>query len=53
MQKYLLNLNVFGFTEVSTGFQVARHSLSYIQEIGNGWFGQVTFVFYFFSKYTF
>uniref|UniRef100_A0AAQ6IDG0 non-specific serine/threonine protein kinase n=1 Tax=Anabas testudineus TaxID=64144 RepID=A0AAQ6IDG0_ANATE len=23
------------------GFQVARHSLSYIQEIGNGWFGQV------------
>uniref|UniRef100_A0A8C9ZV85 Serine/threonine-protein kinase LMTK2 n=1 Tax=Sander lucioperca TaxID=283035 RepID=A0A8C9ZV85_SANLU len=22
-------------------FQVARHSLSYIQEIGNGWFGQV------------
>ncbi|XP_054615323.1 serine/threonine-protein kinase LMTK2 [Dunckerocampus dactyliophorus] len=25
----------------STGFQVARHSLSYIQEIGNGWFGQV------------
>ncbi|KAL6102844.1 lmtk2 [Pungitius sinensis] len=28
-------------TEGSTGFQVARHSLSYIQEIGNGWFGQV------------
>lgn len=27
--------------EGSTGFQVARHSLSYIQEIGNGWFGQV------------
>ncbi|XP_055366605.1 serine/threonine-protein kinase LMTK2 [Betta splendens] len=27
--------------EVATGFQVARHSLSYIQEIGNGWFGQV------------
>uniref|UniRef100_A0A669CVM2 non-specific serine/threonine protein kinase n=1 Tax=Oreochromis niloticus TaxID=8128 RepID=A0A669CVM2_ORENI len=25
----------------STGFQIARHSLSYIQEIGNGWFGQV------------
>uniref|UniRef100_A0A671XE44 Serine/threonine-protein kinase LMTK2 n=1 Tax=Sparus aurata TaxID=8175 RepID=A0A671XE44_SPAAU len=25
----------------STGLQVARHSLSYIQEIGNGWFGQV------------
>uniref|UniRef100_A0AAX7SN46 non-specific serine/threonine protein kinase n=1 Tax=Astatotilapia calliptera TaxID=8154 RepID=A0AAX7SN46_ASTCA len=25
----------------STGFQVVRHSLSYIQEIGNGWFGQV------------
>ncbi|KAM9392826.1 serine/threonine-protein kinase LMTK2 isoform 2-T2 [Pholidichthys leucotaenia] len=28
-------------TEGSTGSQVARHSLSYIQEIGNGWFGQV------------
>ncbi|KAM3598400.1 uncharacterized protein V6R79_017473 [Siganus canaliculatus] len=28
-------------TDGSTGFQVARHSLSYIQEIGNGWFGQV------------
>ncbi|XP_068192158.1 serine/threonine-protein kinase LMTK2 isoform X2 [Antennarius striatus] len=28
-------------TEGSSGFQVARHSLSYIQEIGNGWFGQV------------
>ncbi|XP_077388473.1 serine/threonine-protein kinase LMTK2 [Festucalex cinctus] len=27
--------------EGTTGFQVARHSLSYIQEIGNGWFGQV------------
>ncbi|XP_029912727.1 serine/threonine-protein kinase LMTK2 [Myripristis murdjan] len=27
--------------EGSTGFQVARHSLSYIQEIGNGWFGKV------------
>ncbi|KAG7243587.1 hypothetical protein INR49_011144 [Caranx melampygus] len=24
----------------STNFQVARHNLSYIQEIGNGWFGQ-------------
>ncbi|KAM3842096.1 serine/threonine-protein kinase LMTK2-like, partial [Diretmus argenteus] len=24
-----------------TSFQVARHSLSYIQEIGNGWFGKV------------
>ncbi|XP_070704111.1 serine/threonine-protein kinase LMTK2 [Pempheris klunzingeri] len=28
-------------TEGSTSFQVARHTLSYIQEIGNGWFGQV------------
>ncbi|XP_061568729.1 serine/threonine-protein kinase LMTK2 [Cololabis saira] len=28
-------------TEVSAGFQVGRHSLSYIQEIGHGWFGQV------------
>ncbi|CAN9505892.1 unnamed protein product [Ophioblennius macclurei] len=27
--------------EGSAGLQVARHSLSYIQEIGNGWFGQV------------
>ncbi|KAM9844272.1 serine/threonine-protein kinase LMTK2 [Aulostomus maculatus] len=27
--------------EGSTGSQVARHNLSYIQEIGNGWFGQV------------
>uniref|UniRef100_A0A4W5MBA0 non-specific serine/threonine protein kinase n=1 Tax=Hucho hucho TaxID=62062 RepID=A0A4W5MBA0_9TELE len=25
----------------STGSQVVRHSLSYIQEIGNGWFGKV------------
>ncbi|XP_014881231.1 serine/threonine-protein kinase LMTK2-like [Poecilia latipinna] len=28
-------------TESSSGFKVGRHSLSYIQEIGNGWFGQV------------
>ncbi|XP_055079491.1 serine/threonine-protein kinase LMTK2 isoform X2 [Periophthalmus magnuspinnatus] len=28
-------------TEAPTGAQIARHSLSYIQEIGNGWFGQV------------
>ncbi|XP_075994934.1 serine/threonine-protein kinase LMTK2 isoform X1 [Genypterus blacodes] len=28
-------------TEGSAGSQVARHSLSYIQEIGSGWFGQV------------
>ncbi|KAM7386783.1 hypothetical protein PAMA_009418 [Pampus argenteus] len=28
-------------TEGSAGSQVARHTLSYIQEIGNGWFGQV------------
>ncbi|KAM8825223.1 serine/threonine-protein kinase LMTK2 [Synchiropus picturatus] len=28
-------------TEGSSAFQVARHDLSYIQEIGNGWFGQV------------
>ncbi|KAM4717814.1 serine/threonine-protein kinase LMTK2 [Anableps anableps] len=28
-------------TEASSGFKVGRHSLSYIQEIGNGWFGQV------------
>ncbi|TNM97319.1 hypothetical protein fugu_015475 [Takifugu bimaculatus] len=28
-------------TEGSPEFQVARHNLSYIQEIGNGWFGQV------------
>lgn len=28
-------------TDVSSGPHVARHSLSYIQEIGNGWFGKV------------
>ncbi|XP_047212940.1 serine/threonine-protein kinase LMTK2-like [Girardinichthys multiradiatus] len=28
-------------TEASSGFKVGRHNLSYIQEIGNGWFGQV------------
>ncbi|KAK5856378.1 hypothetical protein PBY51_007980 [Eleginops maclovinus] len=28
-------------TDGSGGVQVARHNLSYIQEIGNGWFGQV------------
>ncbi|XP_017277441.1 serine/threonine-protein kinase LMTK2 isoform X2 [Kryptolebias marmoratus] len=28
-------------TEASVGFKVGRHSLSYIQEIGHGWFGQV------------
>lgn len=28
-------------TEGPSGAQIARHSLSYIQEIGNGWFGQV------------
>lgn len=29
----------------STGSQVVRHSLSYIQEIGNGWFGKVRIFF--------
>ncbi|TSK77155.1 Serine/threonine-protein kinase LMTK2 [Bagarius yarrelli] len=28
-------------SEVSTGPHVARHTLSYIQEIGSGWFGKV------------
>ncbi|XP_036386740.1 serine/threonine-protein kinase LMTK2-like isoform X2 [Megalops cyprinoides] len=28
-------------SEGSTASQVARHSLSYIQEMGNGWFGKV------------
>ncbi|KAJ7989722.1 hypothetical protein DPEC_G00307470 [Dallia pectoralis] len=28
-------------SEGFTGSQVARHNLSYIQEIGNGWFGKV------------
>ncbi|XP_067089315.1 serine/threonine-protein kinase LMTK2 isoform X1 [Osmerus mordax] len=28
-------------SEGSAGSQLARHSLSYIQEIGNGWFGKV------------
>lgn len=32
------------FPEGSTGFQITRHSLSYIQEVGNGWFGQVRFL---------
>lgn len=36
---------VVGFTEEATGIQVARHNLSYIQEIGNGWFGQVLVFF--------
>ena len=31
----------FALTEGSTASQVARHSLSYIQEMGNGWFGKV------------
>ncbi len=30
------------FLDVSSGPHVARHSLSYIQEIGNGWFGKVS-----------
>lgn len=30
------------YTEGSTGSLVARHSLSYIQEIGNGLFGKVS-----------
>lgn len=33
---------LIGLTEGSPEFQVARHNLSYIQEIGNGWFGQVS-----------
>lgn len=32
---------VFCVPEASNGFKVGRHNLSYIQEIGNGWFGQV------------
>uniref|UniRef100_A0A8C1YYW7 Lemur tyrosine kinase 2 n=1 Tax=Cyprinus carpio TaxID=7962 RepID=A0A8C1YYW7_CYPCA len=32
----------FGLIDVSSGPHVARHSLSYIQEIGNGWFGKVS-----------
>lgn len=31
--------------EAPPGSQLARHTLSYIQEIGNGWFGQVTLTF--------
>lgn len=42
---FILGINnicfVIGLPEGSTGSQVARHNLSYIQEIGNGWFGQV------------
>lgn len=38
---------LFGVSESSSGFKVGRHSLSYIQEIGNGWFGQVSCFFFF------
>ncbi|KAF3846434.1 hypothetical protein F7725_003512 [Dissostichus mawsoni] len=33
--------NLLSASQGSGDVQVARHSLSYIQEIGNGWFGQV------------
>lgn len=36
---------LIGLAEGSPEFQVARHNLSYIQEIGNGWFGQVLYIF--------
>lgn len=42
----VLMLFSFYWTEESPGFQIARHNLSYIQEIGNGWFGQVPVHFY-------
>lgn len=46
--KYLcLVLNVLFPTE-GLKSQVARHSLNYIQEIGNGWFGKVNVHFRFF-----
>ncbi|XP_036446153.1 serine/threonine-protein kinase LMTK2 [Colossoma macropomum] len=35
------HLQLSRIAEVSTGPHVARHTLSYIQEIGNGWFGKV------------
>ena len=47
----MLTLFVDWLTEGSTGLQVARHSLSYIQEIGNGWFGQVRFVSFLMYKF--
>lgn len=37
---------LIGLTEGSPEFQVARHNLSYIQEIGSGWFGQVFYIFH-------
>ncbi|XP_051988354.1 serine/threonine-protein kinase LMTK2-like [Xyrauchen texanus] len=33
--------HITGLLDVSSGPHVARHSLSYIQEMGNGWFGKV------------
>ncbi|KAI4903995.1 hypothetical protein NFI96_024222 [Prochilodus magdalenae] len=35
------HLQLSRIAEVSSGPHVARHTLSYIQEIGNGWFGKV------------
>ncbi|XP_066497620.1 serine/threonine-protein kinase LMTK2 isoform X2 [Hoplias malabaricus] len=35
------HLQLSRITDVSSGPHVARHTLSYIQEIGNGWFGKV------------
>ena len=40
LNTYLYFLNVLFPTE-GLKSQVARHSLNYIQEIGNGWFGKV------------
>lgn len=37
---YLIFNNILFSTE-GLKSQVARHSLNYIQEIGNGWFGKV------------
>lgn len=42
MWKQCLCCFFLDLTEGSPGFQLARHNLSYIQEIGNGWFGQVS-----------
>lgn len=36
---------MFALADVSSGPHVARHSLSYIQEIGSGWFGKVSLCF--------
>lgn len=39
---FICDIFCFFSPEAPPGSQLARHTLSYIQEIGSGWFGQVT-----------